>query len=67
MKKLNDLLIEKNIKIIELSKKTKIPIQTLRDLCNGKTKFINAKTKTTIRIAKELEMNIEDIIKYIET
>lgn len=60
------LLQKKGYTPYKLNKEHGIPTNTVNDLCNGKTTFINIRVGTALKISKALKMTIEEIFDYLE-
>ena len=58
-----ELMNSKNMTKYRLSKMTDIPYSTISDLCSGKTKIEKSSAETVYRLAKALEVSMEDLIK----
>lgn len=58
-----DLLNKKNITAYRLSKKSGVPYATISDLCCGKTKLEKCTAETVYRIAKALDMTMEEMLE----
>jgi len=64
---INTLLKEKNMTKYMLSKKSGVPHTTVIDICNGKTKINKCNAETIYKLAKVLDVSMEDIlIDYAE-
>ena len=59
---INTLLQQKNITKYKLSKMSGIPFTTISEICTGKAKIINCTGNTLYRMAKALEIKIEDLL-----
>lgn len=62
MMKLCDLIQEKNLSIYRLSKNSGIPYATLNDIVNDKARLEKCKAETVYRLAKELDLSMEDLL-----
>ena len=60
---LNELLLQKNISIYELSHVTHIPYSTLSDLVKGTTPIHKCSCEKVYRLAKALNVSMESLIK----
>lgn len=60
---ISDYLRIKNMTIYRLSKNTQIPYATLNDICNGKTSLEKCSAETVWRIAKGLDIPMEDLLR----
>lgn len=59
---LRDTLKEKNITIYRLAKESGLPYATVNDICNGKTKIENCSAGTVYKIARVLNVSMEELI-----
>lgn len=59
---LNSLLEEKQISKYRLNKLSGVPYSTIEDICNGKTDLKKCSAETVYRIAKALDVSMEDIL-----
>ena len=59
---INNTLKEKNISIYRLSKQSGVPYATLNDICNGRVQLEKCSAETIYRIAKALDLSMEEII-----
>lgn len=59
---INELLRQRNMSIYRLSLNSKIPYMTLNDICSGKTKLEKCNAETVYRLAKELQVSMEDLL-----
>ena len=57
------MLKENNMSIYKLSKLAKIPYGTCNDIVNGKTKLEKSSAETVYKIAKALNVSMEEIIE----
>ncbi len=55
-------LKEKNMTIYRLSKASRVPYATLNDICNGKVRLEKCSAETIYRIARALEIPMEDLL-----
>ena len=62
----SDLLKSKDLNNNRLSVLTGIPVMTCHDLVSGKTEFKSIAVERAYKIAKVLNMSIEDIYKHLE-
>lgn len=60
--RLDRILKERNISAYRLSKKSDVPYMTINDLVNNKTSFAKCNAETAYKIAKALDMSIEELI-----
>lgn len=64
---ITELLEQKNITKYRLSRNSKVPYATLNDICSGKTNIAKCSAETVYRLAKELNVPMEDLLKdYLE-
>jgi DNA-binding Xre family transcriptional regulator len=61
--KINDLLEQKNITKYKLSKISGVPFTTVSEIATGKTKIKNCTGDTLYRLAKALDVTIEDMLE----
>lgn len=59
---INEILKNKNITIYRLSKNSTVPYTTLNDICSGKTNLAKCSAETVYRIAKALNMSMEELL-----
>jgi len=59
---LNDLIKQKNITKYRLSKISGISFTTISEMTNGKTIIKNCKGETLYKLAKALDVTIEDLL-----
>ena len=58
-----ELLEKKKITAYRLAKKSGVPYATISDLCCGKTKIEKCTAETVFRIAKALDMTMEELVE----
>ena len=58
----NDLLIQKNITKYRLSKISRVPFATISDISTGKVKIKKCSADTLYKLAKSLDVTMEDLI-----
>lgn len=58
----NDLLIQKNITKYRLSKNSGVPFATISDISTGKAKIEKCSADTLYKLAKSLDVTMEDLI-----
>ena len=64
---INDLIQERNITKYRLAKLSEVPYATLNDICSGKTNLAKCSAETVYRLAKALEVTVEELIEpYME-
>ncbi len=57
-----ELITQKNMSRYSLSKQSGVPWATLADICSGKTKLKNCNVTTLSKLAKVLEISIEEFL-----
>lgn len=57
------LLLQKNISVLELSKLSGVPRSTIMDMCNGNTDIKKASAINIFKISKVLDVTMEDILQ----
>lgn len=60
---INDILVTKNITKYRLSKTSSVPYATLSDICSGKTDLTKCSVETVYRIAKALDVTMEELLE----
>lgn len=60
---INYIMSKKNITMYRLAKESGIPNTTINDLCNGRTSIENCSGITLYKIAKVLNVSIEELIE----
>ena len=60
---INEILKEKNMTMYRLSKESGVPQATVSDICSGKADLEKCSVGTLFRIAKVLNVSIEDILE----
>lgn len=60
--RINQLLEQKEITKYQLSKRTGIPYSTISDICNEKAQLEKCTAETIYKIAKVLEVSMEDLL-----
>ena len=64
---INTLLKEKNMTKYMLSKKSGVPHTTVIDICSGKTKLNKCNAETLYKLAKTLDVTMEDLVaEFVE-
>lgn len=64
---ITELLDRNNITKYRLSRNSNVPYTTLNDICNGKTNLAKCSAETVYRLAKELNVSMEELLKdYLE-
>ena len=61
---INELIKQKGMTKYRLAKESKVPHTTVLDICNGRTSVAKSNTLTTYRLAKALDVTVEDLIEY---
>lgn len=64
--KFEELLKEKNISAFRLSKESGVPNATISDLKLEKTSIGNMRVENVYKIAKTLDMTIDDLYKILK-
>lgn len=59
---LRDVLREKNMTIYRLSRESNIPYATVNDICNDKTRLEKCTAETVYKIAKVLNISVEELL-----
>jgi transcriptional regulator with XRE-family HTH domain len=59
---INELLKQKNITKYRLSKSSGVPQTTIIDICNGKTRIEKCAADTIYKLAKTLDVTMEDLL-----
>jgi len=60
---LNEWIEQKNISIYRLAKNSGIPYSTISDICSGKTQIEKCSAETIYKLAKELDVTMEDLLE----
>ena len=60
---IKEKLDEKNMTMYRLSKESSVPQATISDICSGKTEIEKCAAGTLYRLAKVLDVSIEDILE----
>ena len=60
---INELLKQKNMTKYRLSKESKVPQTTIIDICSGKTSIRKCSSETLYKIAKSLDVQMEELMK----
>ena len=60
---LNEIMNRKNMTMYRLSKTADVPYSTISDLCSGKTRIEKSSVETIYRLAKALDVSMEDLIE----
>lgn len=59
---IQDALKERNMSIYRLAKASEVPYATLNDICNGKTRLEKCSAETIYRLAKALNVSMEELL-----
>ena len=59
---INTILRDKKMSVYRLSKESGIPYATVNDICNGKTRLERCSAETIYRLARTLDLSMEDIL-----
>ena len=60
---IKEILKEKNMSIYRLSKASKLPYATVNDVCSGKSKLEKCSAETVYKIAKSLDVSMEELLE----
>ena len=60
---INELLKQRNMSKYRLAKNSRVPYSTLNDICNGKTDLKYCNADTVYRLASELDVPMEVLLK----
>ena len=60
---INEIMRKKNLTRYQLSRMTGIPYTTINDICRGKADLKKCNADTVYRIAKALEVSMEDLLE----
>lgn len=60
---LDELMASRNITRYRLSKESRVPYATLSDICSGKTALSKCSAETVYRLAKALDVSMEELIE----
>lgn len=60
---LTDILKQKKMSIYRLSKKSEVPYTTVHDICNGKAQLEKCSAETVYRLARALDVSMEDLLQ----
>ena len=60
---INEIMRKKNLTRYQLSRMTGIPYTTINDICRGKADLKKCNADTVYRIAKALEVTMEDLLE----
>ena len=59
---LQDVLREKSMSIYRLAKESNLPYATVNDICNGKARLEKCSAETVYRLARALDISMEDLL-----
>ena len=59
---LQDVLREKSMSIYRLAKESDLPYATVNDICNGKARLEKCSAETVYRLARALDISMEDLL-----
>ena len=62
---INEIMQQKNISKYRVAKNSGIPYMTLNDICNGKTRLDKCSAETVYKLAKELNVTMEELLEPI--
>lgn len=60
---IQSVLQQKNMSMYRLAKVSKVPYATLNDICNGKTQLTKCSAETVYRLARALDVPMEDLLR----
>ena len=60
---ITELLEQNNMTKYRLSRNSNVPYTTLNDICSGKTNLAKCSAEAVYRLAKELNVSMEDLLK----
>ena len=60
---LNEWMERKSITVYRLSKDSSVPYTTLADICGGKTALAKCSAETVYKLAKTLDVSMEDLLE----
>ncbi|MCF0132254.1 MAG: helix-turn-helix transcriptional regulator [Blautia sp.] len=63
---INELLAQRHMTKYKLAQCSNIPYTTLNDLCNGKTSLSKCSAETVYKIAKVLNISMEELLNRQE-
>ena len=61
----NEIMREKHLSKYRVAKNSGIPYMTLNDICNGKAKLDKCSADTVYKLAKELDVTMEELLEPI--
>ena len=59
---IHEVLQEKNMSIYRLARDSELPYATVNDICNGKAKLEKCSAETVYKIARALDVSMEELI-----
>ena len=59
---LREILDEKNMTVYRLAKESNLPYTTVNDICNGKAQLEKCSAGTVYRIARALDVSMEELL-----
>ena len=62
---INEIMHQKHLSKYRVAKNSGIPYMTLNDICNGKTKLDKCSADTVYKLAKELDVTMEELLEPI--
>ena len=62
---INEIINEKHLSKYRVAKNSGIPYMTLNDICNGKTRLDKCSADTVYKLAKELDVTMEELLEPI--
>ncbi|MBP5311327.1 MAG: helix-turn-helix transcriptional regulator [Clostridia bacterium] len=62
---INEIINEKHLSKYRLAKSSGIPYMTLNDICNGKTRLDKCSADTVYKLAKELDVTMEELLEPV--
>ena len=60
--RINDVIEANHLSKYRIAKNSGIPYMTLNDICNGKTDLANCSARTVYKLAKELNITMEELL-----
>ena len=62
---IDDIMQQKRLSKYRIAKNSGIPYMTLNDICNGKTRLNKCSADTVYKLAKELDVTMEELLEPI--
>ena len=62
---INEMMQQKHLSKYRVAKNSGIPYMTLNDICNGKTRLDKCSADTVYKLAKELDVTMEELLEPI--